>query len=194
MSDCTVVACAWGANRYADAASALRERCAQLGYAHHIEMDLNIALHMACQFGAEWDDRQWAYRVIPQYIQRVRYDLQGPLLYVHADMRIREPIPEGAFDGMDVGLESGWSQRPPRPDDRVLASPIYLADTRAARRFLALWVALCRYLDDGMGEHNQLLRVWRLMTDKDRSARIEIFDPPLGSIRADSDVPLVGTK
>jgi hypothetical protein len=109
-----------------------------LGYAHHIETDLGMRVHMASRFGSDWDLRQWQYRVIPKYIQRVRRELDGPLLYLHADMTIREPIPDEAFENMDVGLESGWSQRPPRPDDRVLASPIFLDDTPA---WTTVWVS-----------------------------------------------------
>lgn len=190
----TVIAWSWGDALYHEAARSLRARCEELGYPHDIEIDVDLSEHIAGQFGAPWRERQWIYRYIPTFIRRKREELTGPLLYLHADMTIREPIPEASVPRADVALESGWSQRPPRPDDRVLAAPIYVADTAHARRFIGLWCAYCRYLDDGMGEHNQLIRVWSVMSEKDRSLDLKLFDPPLGSIRRSSDVPIVGTK
>lgn len=189
----TIVAWSWGADHYHAHARSLRECCEGLGYRYSIEVDADLSGHMDARFGDEWEERQWVYRYIPKFIAR-KLDEVGDLLYLHADMTIQEPIPESAFGGMDIGLESGWSQYPPRPDDRVLAAPIYVANTVPARRFIRLWRTLCETLDDGMGEHNQLLRTWKIMRKHDRTLRVGIFDPPMGSIRADSDVPIVGTK
>lgn len=198
MSFPTVVSWSWGAERYHAAARRLIKRCEELGYPHDVEVGADLSQHLA-RFermrGPHWTQRQWVYRFIPGFLLSKRREHAGPLLYLHADMTFRRPVPEERFRAdADVMLESGWSQDPPRPHDRVLAGPIYLAPTRGASRFLRLWSAFCAELDDGRGEHEQLIRTWQLMRDRDRSLTVETWNPPLASIRASDDVAIVGDK
>lgn len=192
MSFPTIVAFSWGPDKYHDAARRLRRQCEELDLPHRITVAADLTAHFK-RCPGRWMDRKWVCRYIPSFLLA---ELDGggeDLLYLHGDFQVHERIPEGVFDGMDIGLQRRWLWKPESKLE-VLAAPIFVRQTPAARRFLRLWESYCLNIDDGNFEHMHLYRVWRLMSKTDRTLRLEYFDPPIATLVSDANVPITGHK
>lgn len=189
----TIVAWSWGHEKYHKAARRLRGQCGDFGYQHAIRVGADLTDHMSRQIGDDWLQRRWVYRYTPKFIREMVDLIETDILYLHCDLRIQAPVPAGAWDGLDVGLESAWSLDPPKPGS-VLAAPIFVRNNSRSRRFLDFWLAHCETIDDGRGEHCHLHHAWRMMRDRDRSLTIGTFHLPIATIRSVGDTPILGHK
>lgn len=181
----------WGDPRYREAADRLARDCVDRGYDVRVRRP-DLTAHFEDQF-PDTRERIWVYRYIPKLLRQEIERTDRDLLYLHADLRITAPVPREAWGDADVGLESAWSLDPPRPRS-VLAAPIFLRNNDRARRFLDLWCAVCRTVDDDRSEHHHLHWVWRLLRDNDRRIRFRIFDPPLAAIHPRAETPIYDDK
>lgn len=189
----TVIAWSWGVEKYHQAAKRLKADCERLGYRHAISIRTDLTEHLARQVSADMEARKWIYRYIPGFIYKSLQRAGTHVLYLHADHRIRGPIPPEAWVGLDIGLESAWSKDPPAPQ-RILAAPIFVRNNDRARRFLRLWNAHCMDVDDGRSEHNLLHDLWVYLGRWDRTLRLGTFDPAIMSLKRDGETPIHGHK
>lgn len=189
----TVVAFAVG-DTYCSAALRLLDDLSSFGHRASAVIGPNSALsaHME-RIPADTSARRWTCRFTPSFILSQLDELGTDVLYLHADFRVRRPIPD-VFAGLDIGLQRRWFWRPETSKLPVLAAPIYARDNERSRRFLRVWEALCLNVDDGNFEHAHLVRTWELARDLDRTCRVGLFPENIGSVAADADCAIVGHK
>jgi hypothetical protein len=110
---------------YAAEAAQLRASLDALGLDHHI---------------AEEPDRgSWIANCAakPEFIRSMRANLEGPLVWLDADARVRSAPDWSSCDGADLAyhLFRGYE---------VLTGTLYIGDTEGAREILAAWCDLTR--------------------------------------------------